>query len=109
MFAKKNCSDVEEKFSISPSSLSKQCPFQILHHKLHLGQKDFVCTVCHRTYFTKSGLQAHMRQLHAPPSSKDQTNPSGFSCKHCQEKCPTRYDLMMHRKTVHAGTYYTTF
>ena len=78
--------------------------FQILHYKLHLGQKDFKCSVCHRTYFTKSGLQAHLRQLHAPPSSKDQS--SGFSCKDCHVKCLTRYELMMHRKLVHAGVMY---
>jgi KRAB domain-containing zinc finger protein len=26
-----------------------------------------------------------------------------FSCKHCPQKCPTRYDLMLHRKSFHAG------
>ena len=76
---------------------------QILHYKLHLGQKDFICSICERTYYTKSGLQAHMRQLHAP-APKDQTG--GFLCKHCSLKCPTRYDLMTHRKEVHAGDMY---
>ena len=62
--------------------------------------------MCHRTYFTKSGLQAHVRQLHAPPSPKSQSAGSGFNCKDCHEKYLTRYDLMMHRKLVHEGALY---
>ena len=55
--------------------------------------------MCNRTYYTKSGLQAHIRQLHAPATTRD---PVGFSCKHCSLKCPTRYDLIIHRKEAHA-------
>ena len=40
-----------------------------------------------------------MRQLHAP-APKDQM---GFLCKLCLQNCPTRYDLTIHRKKIHAG------
>ena len=73
--------------------------FQTLHYKLHLGQKDFICSVCNRTYYTKSGLQAHVRQLHAPPPKSQ----GELFCKQCLQKCSTRYDLTLHRKKVHAG------
>ena len=72
--------------------------FQTLHYKLHLGQKDFICSVCSRTYYTKSGLQAHIRQLHAPPSKSQE-----LFCKQCLQKFLTRHELNLHRKQVHVG------
>ena len=38
--------------------------------------QDFSCGVCARTYYTKSGLQAHRRQIHAREGP-------GFSCAEC--------------------------
>ncbi len=60
-----------------------------------------MCSVCSRTYYTKSGLQAHTRQIHAPPSGRERE--AGFPCNQCHERCPTKYDLILHRKSAHAG------
>jgi DNA-directed RNA polymerase subunit RPC12/RpoP len=38
-----------------------------LHLKLHLGQKDYACTICEKSYYTKSGLQVSTYTLPQPP------------------------------------------
>jgi KRAB domain-containing zinc finger protein len=77
----------------------------ILHQKLHSGQRDYVCDICGKSYFTKSGLQAHQKQNHSPPNESNcgdeaYVKGSGFVCK--DKKCEkrhfaTRYDLEQHR------------
>jgi len=56
-----------------------------------------MCGVCSRMYYTKSGLQAHQRQVHTAGGG---TGAGGaFRCADCADATfETKYDLLLHRK-----------
>ncbi len=61
-----------------------------LHYKIHLEPSDFHCLICDKFYHTKSGLQAHQRNMHQAQST------SRFGCPHCDDTFLTRFELIEH-------------
>ena len=64
-----------------------------MHYNVHLGRKNFSCYLCQREYFTRSGLNHHLKQIHA--------NEKISKCSKCDFVGGTRQEVESHHKSDH--------
>ena len=70
------------------------------NHAPNTGKKRFECSSCPREYFTKSGLNHHLKQVHSTERL--------YKCSHCEFIGKTSLELENHCSVDHAQTISST-